>query len=387
MHRIFMALLFVVGLVSPSWAAAPARSGQPYAESICDTDPNILFCEDFNYPANFFCSVPENNGNHRWINPGWMEEITDFVYGCMGRQINPATSYPTKPQGHMPSGAQADHHWVANWDPALGTQEHGGSPGKLMLDSGGNYANGSGPVTDMYFRFQIYWTTDYAWPGDTKTHIYNWGTANCVDNKILFWYPKNGQSNPTSAAFDAGPYTQCGVWDSVNNARFADALVFRVGDAGDNYKWFPMNSGATENPTHMEYGPYQSLTLRNPNDVPTFGQIFRFNTGQWYTIETRYKLSTAGVGNGTIEAWIDGTKIYSASDLETCGNGLGDCSAIASIILTAYHNGSDTTVWDGQQVVDNLIISKAYIGPPGAAASTPVFRGAGSLRYSGGGRF
>ena len=30
----------------------------------------------------------------------------------------------------------------------------------------------------------------------------------------------------------------------------------------------------------------------------------------------------------------------------------------------AYHHASDVTVWNGQQVIDNLLISRAYIGPP-----------------------
>ena len=361
------------GFVSASHAIAPARAGQPYAESICNTDPNIIFCEDFNYPQNFFCSSPTIQNNHRWINPGWKEELTGFVFGCMGRQINPATQYPTKPQGNAPSGGQADYSWVANWDPTKGIQDHGGSPGKLLLDSGGNYANGSPPATELYFRLQIYWTPNYTWPGDPKIdkYAYGGGDANgCYDNKIMYWFPKGGMTDPTSAAFDAGMFTACGIWDPINNARFSDALGVRYGDSGDNYKYFPMNNQAAFNPQHMEYAPYQSLTLRNPNDQKLLGRIFRFNTSRWYTLEARYKLSAPGVGNGTVEIWVDGMKIYSASDLATCGNGLGDCSGIASIMLTAYHNSLDKTNWNGQQVVDNLVVSRAYIGPPSGSSDT-----------------
>src|ERR1041384_1699675 len=47
-----LAMVAFLGTELPAHAAAPARVGQPYAESICNTDPNIIFCEDFNYPGN-----------------------------------------------------------------------------------------------------------------------------------------------------------------------------------------------------------------------------------------------------------------------------------------------------------------------------------------------
>ena len=97
--------------------------------------------------------------------------------------------------------------------------------------------------------------------------------------------------------------------------------------------------------------------------------MFRFNTNRWYTIELRYKLSSAPrAKDGVVEVWIDGTKIYSASDLSTCGVGIPqDYSGLGAIFIGTYHNAADLTVWDGQQIIDNLIVSKAYIGPPGSS--------------------
>lgn len=347
-------------------AAAPLRSGQPYAEAELCARPGIIFCEDFNYPNNFYFSGTVTNNNHRWINPGWAQESTDFV-GAYGRQINPASQYTAKPNGigALLSGSQPDHVWVANWDSSKGQKGAGNSYGKLRLP-GSNYVNGLPPAKDFYVRFQIYWTANYAWPGDPKNDKYGWNQDPCIDNKILFIYPPEGLENPTNASYDAGPYTSCKTYDPISNANFSDALAFRVGTNSDNYKQFPMDSAARSNPQHMEYAPFQSLTLRNPNDTPIFGRIFRFNTNKWYTLEFRYKLSDSGVKNGTIEAWIDGTKIYSASDLETCRSAspYGDCSGLGAFILTAYHNSIDKTQWNGQQVIDNLVISTSYIGPP-----------------------
>jgi len=87
--------------------------------------------------------------------------------------------------------------------------------------------------------------------------------------------------------------------------------------------------------------------------------------------------SGAGVANGTIEAWVDGVKIYSASDLPTCGGSPTSevCGGLGSVDIVAYHNGADTTSWNGQQVIDNLVIATSYIGPPagggGSGDTTP----------------
>jgi len=359
-------LTFIVLIPSPSHSAAPARSGQPYAESICNTDPNIIFCEDFNYPQNFFCSYPPALRNHRWINPGWAVEQTDFVYGCDGRQINPATTYQAKPQGAMGSGSQADYVWVANWDRTKGVQDNGGSPGQLRLP-GGNYVNGSAPAKDFYVRFQVYWTANYAWPGDPKTGPYAFSNT-CIDNKIVFFGPPEWGLNPTNASYDAGALTSCAVYDNISNARYADAAIVRVGSSSDNYKTFPVCSQCSFYNQHNEYLPYQHPTaLRNPGDTPTLGKIFRFDVNRWYTVEVHYVLATGGgQTNGTVELWIDGTKVYSANDLDTCDTtpSNGDCSGLGFLWVGAYHNSSDTTAWNGQQIIDNLIVSRSYIGPP-----------------------
>lgn len=378
MHRLLIISLLSVllwsdfGWIPASHSIAPPRSGQPYAESICNTDPNIIFCEDFNYPQNFVFSGVVDRNNSNWINPGLTTGLFGFIYGLDGRRINPATQYPSKPSGVMPSGAQADHVWVANFDSTKGATGNGSTWGKLR-EPGGNYANGTPPAKDVYIRFQYYVTADYAWPGDPKTGPYNYG-AGCqaYDNKILYIFPPEGIDNPTNASYDAGLHTQAGLWDPNQNARFADALGVRYGSASDNYKYAPLCAVCSFNPNFYNYGPFQSLTLRNPNDSTVFGRAFRFNTNRWYTIEMRYKLSSRDVADGLVEVWIDGTKVYSFSGIRTCESGIGDCSGIGAIYIGAYHNGLDCTRWSGQQVVDNLVISRSYIGPPsGSGDATP----------------
>jgi hypothetical protein len=369
-------------LASVSWlpgaeAAAPARTGQPYAEDICNSDPNIIFCEDFNYPTNFVAGPDGTYGNSNWINPGLTTGFFGFVYGLQGRRINPTSTYPAKPQGAMPSGTQPDHVWVANWDPAKGEQGNGSTWGKLR-EPGGRYANGSQPASDFYIRFQYYVTPNYAWPGDPRSDKYVFGSGSqCYDNKIFYAFPPEGTDNPTNSAYSAGLSTQCGVFDPVNVARYADALTVRYGDTSDNYKWTPACSVCSSTPAHYEYS-YQCTAnnascWRDPHDVPKLGSLFRFDTGKWYTVEYRYKLSSAsGRTDGLVEVWIDGTKVYSITGLATCGGGLGDCSGVGAINVDAYHNGLDRTKWNGQQVIDNLIVSRSYIGLPRGGSQPPA---------------
>ena len=337
---------------------APLRAGQPYAEATKCANPNVIFCEDFNYSQNFSCtgSYPFND---MWLNPGLAVQSMSFNYGCDGRRINLATTYPAKPDGAKPSGTQPDSVWAANWDPTKGAQSNGATWGHMRL-SGQNYANGTAPAKELYFRFQAYWTPNYTWPGDPKVDKYGYGVYPCYDNKILYLFSPEGAGSPTDAGYDAGFATGCGTYEPSQNARFADALQVKFGNGSGPS--FPMDSFSN---THMEYAPFQSLTLRDPHDQPIFGRIFRFDTNRWYTLELRYKLSSSpGVKDGVIEVWIDGNKIYSANDLATCASGLGNCNEIGSIFLGDYHNGSDPTVWNGQQVIDNLIVSRSYIGPP-----------------------
>jgi hypothetical protein len=388
----FVAFTIVVLLGNPLvYAAAPLRTNQPYAESICNTDPDVIFCEDFNYPQNFFCSMPVGVGNHFWHNPGFAVEATDWVYNCQGRRINPASggssygyTYPTKPQGMMhsvacsggPTTSGCDQVWVGNWDSAQGEAAAASSPGRLRK-VGGNYVNGSPPATDFYVRFQIYFTPNFVWAGDPKVDKYNYANYPCRDTKLFFFGGVNFIDNPTSASMDAGAMTGCGVWEPQTNARYADALVFRIGDAGDAYRSFPLCSQCSVQNPHYEYGPFQcnqntAACWRNPNDAKTLGRIWRFNTGQWYTLEFHYVIRGSGTHNGTVEAWIDGTKIYSANDLMTCqANSYDDCSGLGSFFVLSYHSEPGTQPWNGQQIMDNLIISRKYIGPPPGGGSNP----------------
>ncbi len=377
-------ITFLAGITGVE-AAAPQRTAawatskglntgdQPYAEATLCATGAVILCEDFNYPQDItYDGVGQHNCCH-FYNPGVAVDAYGFKQWA-SLFIKPLTDYSTnKTGGSMPSGSQPDNVWVGNWDASKGPQG-GGNLWATVRQPGQNYLSGHTPAQarDIYYRFQIYFTPNFQWPGDPKLDTYNYsGKVQCYDTKILYIYPPGSEYNPTGAHYDAGAHTQCGVYDATTNTRFADALAFRYGNVSGNYKFFPLCANCAPYNNYQNYGPFQSLTLRNPHDQPLFKRAFRFDTGKWYTLEFRYRISsTDNVADGAIEAWIDGTKIYSELNLETCGSGsVGKCDPLGELYLGAYHNGNDgppsNNPWNGQMVIDNLVISTAYIGPPG----------------------
>lgn len=131
-------LLLPFAGVADLWAAAPLRSGQPYAEAELCARADVIFCEDFNCPQNFQYYDQYSVSYSSWTNAGLAGGITSSQVWQSGRQINPASNYPTKPNGVLPSGSQPDSVWVGNWDFSKGTQGDGSTWG-ILRNSGGNY--------------------------------------------------------------------------------------------------------------------------------------------------------------------------------------------------------------------------------------------------------
>ena len=361
---------------TPVDAAAPPRVNQPYAEARCNTDPNILLCEDFNYTQNHYCEVvpgPGHSTSH-WTNPGWSVGVT-FNADCQAGDFPAASGFATAPGvgGNVfrarpsidPGGSAFTGCILGDCDRNTG-------------DTPGFYQNGAAATKDLYFRFQIYNSPNWYWP--------DW------DNKILFLYP-NQFSGKTAANVDAGLDFNQDTFCSPNT--LTDALTYRVGNNGPNskFKKYPADANIEPHNTHFEYcsgngapngqfgdatvpvatGPKGSPSNCNPNP----GTLFRMCRGRWYTLEFRYKLSSPGVQNGTIETWIDGVKIYGDNDLETCGDfgsSEGSCYAIHEInFLNSWFFSQNANDWANAQacncyrLIDNFIISKSYIGPPTGA--------------------
>lgn len=405
--RITLALQ-LVGLAlltapDPVFAAAPQRTvewcisqgvacppgGQPYAEDRCSTDPNIIFCEDFDYPQDFLCIPLDFSGNYRqkWFNPGLTTDgqWIDFQF-CNAADFPAASTFPAPPSG----SPQGGHFYRAR--PSLGAASASydgcilGDCERSTPDLPTTYQNGSSATKDLYFRFQIYNTDnpDWYWPLE-------------IDNKVLFFYP-NQYTTKDSANVDAGLYfhndSRCDF--GAGGVGYNDAVSFRVGSNSDSFKFYPadLNANAGTLPSHTEYcsglgkpnGTRGDTTVGidsvyPPVGNPEPGTLFRMKTGRWYTVEFRYKLSDSGVKNGIIELWIDGVKVYSDNDLETCGNfgpNEGSCYALHEIFLEgSWYNpfGGDLAPAQNRssyRLIDNFIISKSYIGLPGTDTAAPA---------------
>jgi hypothetical protein len=363
-----------LGLVSTSQAVAPPRSGQPYAENICNTDPNVILCEDFNYPQNLVVNGTTNSCC-TWVNPGLQIQTTGFTEWRSVFWV-PASGYPTKPQGMMPSGSQPDHVYRGNWDPNFPNTSQAGRTGEVnlqgaLLQAGTTaYRNGRASDGQFYARVQIYYPSAYVFPGDPKPNVGGF-SHECIDNKIMYFWPALTQPfSPTDMTYDSGIFTACGVFSPSQNATFADALAVRYGNVSGPYKYFPGCSPCSVAPNYYEYMPFQSLTLRNPNDQKLPQRIFRFNTNQWYTLEVRQVNSGVNQNNGSMTVWVDDVQVYHQTGLATCGSSsLGSCTDLGVIYLGCYHNPfSDPTPFRAAGnycLYDNLVISDAKIGVPG----------------------
>lgn len=342
---------------------APLRSGQPYAEATKCADSNVILCEDFDYPQNFTCGAPVGGGGlaYNWANPGLKTSLGSA--NCGSKSFVSVSTVPAMPTGSPTAG------YVKRVNPGQGD---GGDGGCLWGDCkretadnsvGATYANGTPLSNDLYFRFQMYLSSDYVFPS--------------FDNKIFFLWP-NAYIDKPSANIDAG-FAFIGAYcTNVSSSYLKDALSFRVGSNSGNFKVYPADVNTGGYPEHQEYclgqgygnsSPPVSGT-NPPNDTPYPGTVFRFQKSKWYNIEFRYKLSSPGQSNGTIEAWINGTKVYSDNDLETCGSGMGSCASIDEIVQYFWYNiFQEQNTPAGYALVDNLIVSKAYIGPPSVSTA------------------
>lgn len=349
-----------IGIATDTHAAAPQRNGQPYAEAKCNTDPNIIFCEDFDYPQNFICAggTGSQGNNQTWVNPGLSNGGPFANQYCSSADFPnvAAAGLPTAPgvsggvyRADMKKGAAS-----ASYDGCIL-----GDCDRNTGDTPQTYKNGSTATKVLYFRFQIFNSSNWYWPSPSYG----------LDNKVLFLYT-NRYVSKSDANVDAGLYFNASGRCNGSPQAYPDALSFRVGSNSESYKWFPAHLSKG---THLEYCPAAPLGTITP------GKLARIDKGRWYTIEFKYALSDPGVKNGSITAWIDGVQVYDANDLETCGNfgaSNGDCYAIHEIFFEGswfnplYGDLAAAQAAGGFRLIDNFIISKSYIGVPNSSTDT-----------------
>jgi|SoiMethySBSTD1v2_1073268.scaffolds.fasta_scaffold149006_2 hypothetical protein len=289
----------------------------PYAESICNNDPNVFFCEDFQDSA----TLPRggnNSCNGIWPNPAWARSNYCFAVDATAG---------TDPTIVIPGSVTSSGNKVMR----LGI-----TPGANTIDGFLSWQGAGKNYTEYYIRYQFYYSSNVQFPTD-------------LDIKQMFTQNEQFLDN-TSADFQNGVYIiedyHChpnGVLQNYN-----DVPVVRYGYA-PQFQGFPIND---------EYCLPLSPGLPADNvHAPSLQK------NRWYTIEVHFKLSTSS-SVGLLEAWLDGNLMY-RTNRATCG---GACGPMSYVFFTGYKNPGEPN-FDGYVEYDNIVMSTAPIGLPGGGAS------------------
>jgi hypothetical protein len=321
--------------ISQTQAAAPARA-KPYAESICNTDTNILFCEDFE--GQDIINYGNNNCGSVWGNPA----LDNGPYGgapatfCWGG--GGSYQYSSIPLSGF--NQSTNHVWRVTKTQSFTDVVTGKNTGTGNGTITGYFKSGlTTGVKDFYVRFQAYWSPDHTWPSQ-------------YDFKTVFVLPRNFV-DPPSAPYETGIFLTHGYWCgpsyfSPSGQNFPDVPQIRYSSA---YHGMPYQN---------EYCPPRALGQpANGTNAP------RLEKNRWYTLQYHVKL--ASDNTGVLELWVDGNRAYRELRI-TCDSG---CPDIGNVLIMGWMNSADAQT--GYYEIDNVVISKAYIPPPnGVVASGSV---------------
>jgi hypothetical protein len=301
-------------------AGAPIRA-VPYVESICNTDSNVFFCEDFEgRDINNFGS---NNCNSTWGNPAIANKDICWAGGGSYQLATvPLSGFASTNRVWRVSKSQGFTDILTGRNTGTG----GGTlAGWLRSDILGTGAQ------EWYTRIQVYFHTDHTWPAD-------------YDFKMFFALPRTFV-DPPSAAYEAGMYFHQDFWCS-SGGNFNDVPVIRY---SSNFRQFPYQN---------QYCPPLAVGV-DPNGT----QAPRFQKGRWYTLEYHVKLSSGS--SGVLEMWVDGKRAYQYNGV-TCHNG---CPDMGYVMIMGWMNSADRQT--GYYEIDNVVMSRSYIGPPYEITTPP----------------
>jgi hypothetical protein len=313
--------LLLLATSSHVQAAAPARA-KPYAESRCNTDSNIFFCEDFE--GEDIRNYGSNNCNSTWGNPAIQQK--DICWAGGGSYQYNTTSLPgfnSNNRVWRVSKSQSFKDVVTGISTGTGPGTIAGWLKSSILGSG---------AREWYTRIQVYFSSNHSFPADYDFKMFVSLPGNFVD--------------PPSAAWDQGIFFHQDFFCSgVGN--FNDVPVMRYGKQFDVF------------PFQNDYCP--PLT---PGQAADGRHAPRLQKGRWYTLESHVKLASSSTTNdGILELWVDGVRAYS-TQRNNCQNG---CPDLGYIMILGWMNSADSQT--GYYEIDNVVMSRSYIGPPSGWAS------------------
>ncbi len=83
-------------------------------------------------------------------------------------------------------------------------------------------------------------------------------------------------------------------------------------------------------------------------------------TNRWYSIEQHVKLNSPGQTDGILRAWVDGHLAFEKTDIRFRHT---PELRIEQVWMNVYHGGSEPSPHDQHLFIDNVIVSRQYIGP------------------------
>ena len=310
---LLLSLLFASTIAQ---AAAPTRQ-KPYAESICNTNPHVFFCEDFE--GEDIINYGDNDCSTEWNNPAIQEkDICWAGGGSYQHATTPLAGFEAENRVWRVTKSQSFSDIVTGINTGTGDGTLAGWLDPSILGTG---------AKEWYGRMQVWFSPDHLWPND-------------LDFKIFYALPRQF-TDPPSAEYGAGIYFHEDFWCS-NEGNFNDVPVIRY---SSSFRQFPYQN---------EYCP-----PLNPGDQPDGVRAPRIEKERWYTLEYHVKL--APDNTGILELWVDGVKAYSTNRV-TCHNG---CSDMGYIMILGWMNSADPQ--RGYFEIDNVVLSRSYIGPPTGA--------------------
>ncbi len=109
------------------------------------------------------------------------------------------------------------------------------------------------------------------------------------------------------------------------------------------------------------YGDQLNWTATTPNGL--------IKKGRWYSIEQQVKMNTrdglniqgsSGAYDGIVRGWVDGRLVFEKTDVRFTDM---DYINIDVADFGLYYGGPGNTPYDQHLAIDNIVISKSYIGP------------------------
>jgi hypothetical protein len=345
---VLSALLFLMILICapPANAVAPMSGPAgtrttPYVESICNTDPNVFFCEDFEDEATYPRMTAQGGS---WNNPAFAG-----VWGSAYNQ-GPGRVTPTISTGALPTSGNRIYRLSLLGGGAANTAE-----GCLARASGGQACTGLSSAgkryTDYYVRFQYYLSSGVTFPISGQ------------DLKAFFTQPDANPDNP-SADFQNG-LNFTFDYNCPGGVNYGDVFMMRrawsQADPGTSYNYpqAPIRGNMFSGPPAGPGPGTDYCQPLSPGTAANNANAVRIQRNRWYTVEMHFVLGTNG--SGTAEMWIDGNLAYRFSPATGNGNPTcGTCSlGMGYFFITGYTRAPGT---GGYAEFDNIVMSTQPIG-------------------------